>query len=71
MQIETCGTLQLKIARIERQLELFKEQLSLSIPYPDHTEKLKQGVVLMQAQLGALIRQQQRLGLDKRKESKC
>ena len=71
MENETRGTLKLKIARVERELELFREQLSLSISYPDHTKKLKQCIAQMQAQLEGLIRQQQRLGLNNHREAKC
>jgi hypothetical protein len=71
MEYETFGTLNLEIARIERQLELFREQLLMSTPYPDHTKKLKEGVIQLQATLQTLIRRQYELGLDNPKEAKC
>ena len=71
MENETCGTLKLEIARIERQLEFFQEQLSLSIPYPDHNKKLKGCMIQVQARLEALVRRQQQLGLENQKGAKC
>ena len=71
MEYETFGTLNLEIARIERRLDLFREQLFMSRPYPDHTKKLKEGVIQLQAKLQTLIRRQSELGLDNPKEAEC
>ncbi len=38
---ETVGTLDLKIARLERQLKLLEHQGVLSSAYPEHQEALK------------------------------
>ena len=71
MENDTGGTLKLEIARIERQLGLFREQLALSILYPDHHKKLKECVIQVQARLEALIQRQQQLGLENQRETKC
>lgn len=39
--VETLGTVDLKIARLERRLKVLEQQLSMSRPYPRHQLTLR------------------------------
>ncbi len=52
---ETVGTLNLKIARLQHQLQLVQQQQVLSRPYPRHQAALQFAQVQLQDQLWQLI----------------
>ncbi len=54
--IETAGTRALNIARLEKQLELIKQQITMSCQYPDHQAKLHQTINQVQARLDELTK---------------
>ena len=51
---ETLGTLELKIARLQKRLDLLKEQQALSQPYPTHLIRLFQESAHLQQELERL-----------------
>lgn len=53
---ETVGTLDLKIARLERYLNVLKQQQAMSRMYPGHQAHLVREDAQMRAQLRQLIR---------------
>ena len=57
---ETLGTLELKIARLERYLAILKQQQSLSRPYPDHEAQLAVEYLQLQSLLEQLIQRRQK-----------
>lgn len=58
---ETIGTLSLKIAQLERQLLILKQQHALSYRYPTHQNKLTLASIQVQDQLGQLMKRRQDL----------
>lgn len=52
---ETTGTLALKIARLQRHLEILTEHRRLSAAYPDHQLVLLQEMLGIQTQLQQLL----------------
>lgn len=59
----TAGLLDLEIARLERQLEIMNQQITMSAMYPPHQEKLSLIGSELQSQLDKLIKQRQRLAV--------
>ncbi len=58
--VETIGTLNLKIARLEQRLQVLKQQQQLSQPYPAHEAGLIREYVQLEAILYELIRRRQK-----------
>ena len=52
---ETMGTINLKIAQLQRHLRVLEQQQFLSSPYPDYKAKLGQKIMLVQTQLDQLL----------------
>ncbi len=52
---ETVGTVDLKIAQLERRLKLLEQQQALSSPYPDYKAKLIQKKLHIQLQVQQLL----------------
>jgi hypothetical protein len=52
---ETTGTVNLKIAQLERRLKLLEQQQALSSPYPDYKARLIQKKLQVQLQVQQLI----------------
>ena len=61
LNIETIGTLNLKITRLERRLHVLEQQQLLSDPYPDHKVRLAQKSCQMQSELDYLKEYRQML----------
>lgn len=61
LKMETIGTLNLKIARLERRLQLLNQQQLLSHPYPDHKVRLAQESYQVRFQLDCLKRYREKL----------
>ena len=61
LNIETIGTLNLKITRLERHLQLLNHQQVLSHPYPDHKVRLAQRACQVQYQLERLNHYREKL----------
>ena len=59
--IETTGTLNLKIAQLERRLRLLKQRQLLSGVYPAHRAKLSEEDAQVQRQLEQLLQRRQTL----------
>lgn len=59
--LETLGTLNLKIARLEQQLAVLKQQERLSAPYPTRKAELVREYLRLQSELGRLTERRQRL----------
>lgn len=59
--LETVGTLNLKIAQLERRLQLLQQQQQLSRVYPGHYAKLVQEDDQVRRQLQQLLQRRQRL----------
>jgi hypothetical protein len=59
--METVGTLNLKIARLQQHLAVLAAQALMSRPYPQHQQYLQGQAAQLQQQLDDLIEQQQRL----------
>lgn len=58
---ETVGTLTLKIARLERRLQLLNQQQLLSQPYPNHRVRLAQESYQVRFQLDRLRQYREKL----------
>lgn len=58
--LETIGTLNLKIARLEQRLQVLKQQQQLSRPYPTHEAGLIREYVQLEAILYELVRRRQK-----------
>lgn len=58
---ETVGTLNLKIARLERRLQVLKQRQLLSIAYPAHKAELTREYLWLQSTLGQLSQYRQEL----------
>ena len=58
---ETIGTLNLKIVRLERYLNLLKEQQYLSQPYPDYQVRITLETQTVQSQLNQLKKQREQI----------
>jgi len=52
---ETVGTLNLKIARLEQQLQVLRQQQQLSSAYPDYRANLARKDLQLQAYLNQLL----------------
>jgi hypothetical protein len=61
MVMETIGTLNLKIARLQQHLTVLASRQRLSEPYPEHQQRLRQEARQTQAQLDAFMEMQQAL----------
>ena len=67
--LETLGTLDLKIARLEQRLRVLEQQQRLSQRYPEHQAKLNLEYMQLQLTLTQFIQQRQEL-LHRRRSSK-
>jgi len=56
--IETTGTVALKIARLQRHLQILSEQQRLSAAYPNHQSVVLQEMLRIQTQLQQLLHSQ-------------
>ena len=59
--VETTGTLDLKIAQLERRLSVLKQQQVLSLAYPAHRARLVHEDCQLQRQLEQLTQRRQSL----------
>ncbi|NJN99089.1 MAG: hypothetical protein HC875_35840 [Anaerolineales bacterium] len=59
--LETLGTLNLKIARLEHRLAILKQQERMSNAYPTRKAELVREYLQLQTELGRLTEDRQRL----------
>ena len=57
---ETIGTVDLKIARFERQMQSISQQLALARMYPSHSQELILKGSEIQSQLDQLLKQRRK-----------
>lgn len=69
LNLETIGTLTLKITRLEHRLQLLNRQQILSRPYPDHKARLAEKCSQVRSQLDRL--KQYHRQLSDRNDSNC
>jgi hypothetical protein len=57
---ETLGTIELRMARLERRLRVLQQQYTLSSPYPGHQARIYQEYTQTKFELNQLAQQRQR-----------
>jgi hypothetical protein len=58
---ETIGTVDLKIARLERQMQVIEQQLALARMYPNRSQQLILKGSIIQSQLDQLLKRRRNL----------